>query len=186
MPSPGMRALAVLVLAVVTALVASPSGATGSAALVERRDGVEAGIVRELNRVRRAGGLQPLRVAPSLRTADRGHSRAMLRHGFFGHDSRDGTSFSARIGRHYSARGWSSWSVGETLLATQGGEIRPDAVVKSWLASPPHRKVILSPTWRDAGIGVLFSSPAPGVFGGLEAVVVTADFGLRTGRSGVS
>jgi uncharacterized protein YkwD len=107
----------------------------------------------------------------------------MLQHGFFGHESRDGTSFSVRIRRHYSTRGWNSWSVGETLLANQGGEIDAAAVVESWLTSPPHRKVILSPAWRDTGIGVLFASPAPAVFGGTEAVVVTADFGLREGRA---
>jgi uncharacterized protein YkwD len=174
-----MRALSVIALAVVAALVSSPTGATGSAALVERRDALEGGIVRELNRVRGADGLRPLRVAPSLRTAARGHSRAMLQHGFFGHESHDGTSFSDRIRRHYSTRGWDSWSVGETLLASHGGRIDAAAVVKSWLQSPPHRKVIMSPTWRDAGIGVLFTPVAPAVFGGTEAVVVTADFGLR-------
>ena len=179
-----MRALAASAVAVVAALVASPNGATGSAALVERRDALEGRIVRELNRARVAEGLRPLRTEPGLRTAARGHSRAMLRHGFFGHDSRDGTTFSIRIRRHYSTRGWNSWSVGETLLASNGGEIDANAVVESWLASPPHRRVVLSATWRDAGIGVLFASPAPTVFGGTEAVVVTADFGLRAGRAG--
>lgn len=178
-----MRALGVLVLAVVAALVSSPSGATGSTASLERRDALEAAVVRELNRARSARGLRPLRVAPSLRTAARGHTRAMLRHGFFGHESRDGTSFSARIGRHYSAAGWSSWSVGETLLASQGGEVTPRDVVASWLESPPHRKVVLLPAWRDVGIGVLFSVAAPGVFDDMQAVVVTADFGVREGRS---
>lgn len=185
MPSPGMRVLVLSALAVVAALVSSPNGASGSAALVERRGALEASIVRELNRVRSASGLQPLRVQPGLRTAARGHSRAMLRHGFFGHESRDGTSFSVRIRRHYSTQGWESWAVGETLLASQGGAIDAAAAVESWLASPPHRKVIMSPTWRDAGIGVFFTSSAPAVFGGTEAVVVTADFGLREGRAGV-
>lgn len=180
-----MRALALIALAVVAALVSSPTGATGSAALVERRDALEGSIVRELNRARAAGGLQPLRIAPALRTAARGHSRAMLQHGFFGHESHDGTSFSDRIRRHYSTRGWNAWSVGETLLASHGGVIDAASVVKSWLESPPHRKVVMSPTWRDAGIGVLFTPAAPAVFGGTEAVVVTADFGLREGRAGV-
>lgn len=185
MPFPGMRAFAILALTVVAALASSPSGTTGSTAQVERRDALEGSIVRELNRVRATDGLAPLRVAPGLRTAARGHSRAMLRHGFFGHESRDGTSFSDRIRRHYSTHGWESWAVGETLLASQGGAIDAVAVVKSWLASPPHRKVIMAPTWRETGIGVLFTPAAPAVFGGTEAVVVTADFGLREGRASV-
>jgi uncharacterized protein YkwD len=55
--------------------------------------------------------------------------------------------------------------------------------VEAWLDSPPHRTIVLSATWRDAGIGALHAAAAPNEFGGTAAVVVTADFGLREGRS---
>ena len=75
-----------------------------------------------------------------------------------------------------------TWSVGEALLASQGNTAEPDAIVEAWLESPPHRAIILSPTWRDAGIGALYAPDAPREFGGAETIVVTADFGLREGR----
>jgi uncharacterized protein YkwD len=149
---------------------------------VERRAALEAAVIRETNRVRAARGLRPLRAAPSLRSAARNHSEAMLAKGFFGHESADGTAFSERIKRYYTNRGFSTWSVGEALMASEGRSVDARAVVAAWLGSPPHREIVLSPTWRDAGIGVLYAPSAPREFGGAEAIVVTADFGFRDGR----
>ena len=84
--------------------------------------------------------------------------------------------------RHYSNRGWRTWSVGEALLASQGKTVDAPGIVAAWLASPPHREIILSPTWRDAGIGALYAPTAPREYGGAETIVVTADFGMREGR----
>jgi uncharacterized protein YkwD len=182
-----MRFLAALAVASAAVLVSSPVGAPSAPSApttVERRAALEAGVVREMNRVRAAKGLRLLRASPSLRSAARGHSQAMLAHGFFGHDSADGTAFSERIKRYYTNRGFATWSVGEALMAGQGRIVDAHAIVAAWLESPPHREIVLSPTWRDAGIGVLYAANAPREFGGAEAIVVTADFGLREGRAG--
>jgi uncharacterized protein YkwD len=176
--------LLVSAVALAVMLAWSPVATPGASPRVERRPALEARVVGEINRIREARDLEPLRVAPSLRTAARSHTRAMIAHGFFGHDSIDGTAFSARIKRHYTDRGWATWSVGEALLSTSGGRtLRPDAVVTAWMNSPSHRDIVLAPSWRDVGIGVLYASTAPGEFEGEEAVVVTADFGLREGRA---
>ena len=168
---------------VTAVLVAAPTATSRSSANVERRPALEAAVIHELNEVRSAQGLEPLRSSPSLRSAARGHSRAMLDYGFFSHDSADGTAFSERIRRYYTNRGWRTWSVGEALLASQGiDDIDAAGIVKAWLESPPHREIILSPTFRDAGIGALYAPSAPKEFSGAETVVVTADFGLREGR----
>jgi uncharacterized protein YkwD len=177
-----MRTLAALAVVLATVLVTAPTAAPAQSANVERRASLEVAVVKALNRVRADAGLKPLRSAPSLRTAARGHSAAMLELGFFSHESADGTAFSERIRRHYTNRGWRTWSVGEALLASAGTTIEPDAIVEAWLESPPHRAIILSPTWRDAGIGALFAPDAPKEFGGSATIVVTADFGLREGR----
>ena len=71
-------------------------------------------------------------------------------------------------------------------MASEGRVVDARAIVAAWLDSPPHRAIVLSPTWRDAGIGVLYAPSAPETFGGAEAFVVTADFGLREGRAGAS
>ena len=54
--------------------------------------------------------------------------------------------------------------------------------MKAWLDSPSHREIILSPTWRDAGIGALYAPTAPQEYRGAETIVVTADFGVREGK----
>jgi uncharacterized protein YkwD len=177
-----MRSLAALAVALVAVLVAAPTAAPRSSAKVERRAPLEAAVVKALNQVRIGAGLKPLRMSPSLRSAARGHSQSMLQLGFFSHESADGTAFNERIRRHYTNRGWRLWSVGEALLASPGTTADPAAVVEAWLESPPHRAIILSPTWRDAGIGALYAADAPREFGDTETIVVTADFGLREGR----
>jgi uncharacterized protein YkwD len=177
-----MRSIAAIAVVLTAVLAAAPTAAPGQSAKVERRATLEAAVVRAMNRVRVEAGLRPLRNSPALRTAARGHSRAMLDIGFFGHESADGTAFSERIRKHYTNRGWRTWSVGEALLASEGATAEADAIVEAWLGSPPHRAIILSPTWRDAGIGALYASAAPNEFGGIETIVVTADFGLREGR----
>jgi uncharacterized protein YkwD len=178
-----MRFFTAVAVVLAAVLVSSPVAMPSSPTKVERRATLEAAVVKAMNRVRAARGLRPLHTAPSLRTAARTHSQAMLAQGFFGHESADGTAFSERIKRYYSSRGWMTWSVGEALLASQGSVADADAIVAAWLDSPPHRTIILSPTWRDTGIGALYAPNAPQEFGGTDAVVVTADFGLREGRT---
>jgi uncharacterized protein YkwD len=177
-----MRYVAAIAFALTAVFVTAPAAAPVSSAEVERRAPLETSVVREMNRVRAARGLRPLHASPSLRTAARGHSRAMLEHGFFGHESRDGTAFSDRIRRHYTNRGWRTWSVGEALLSATGNTVEARAIVEAWLDSPSHRDIILSPTWRDTGIGALYAPTAPSEYRGAETIVVTADFGVREGK----
>ena len=177
-----MRILVLLTL--VVAVVHVPTSAANAEPETKtlRLRSLEAAVVRELNDVRSVRGLHPLRQARSLRTAARSHTKSMLDVGFFGHDSADGTAFSERIRRYYTSRGWHSWSVGEALLASPTREAQAAAIVSAWMNSPPHREIILSPTWRDVGIGALHAPSAPREFGNAETVAVTADFGMRTGN----
>ena len=177
-----MRNGVVLAVALLATFVAAPTAAPDSSTRVEPRLLLESAVVREMNRARAASGLRPVRSSPSLRTAARSHSRSMLEHGFFSHDSVDGTAFSDRIRRYYTSRGWRTWSVGETLLASPTAAGDAKAIVAAWLGSPPHRDVILDPTWRDAGIGALYAATAPNEYRGGETIVVTADFGMREGK----
>jgi uncharacterized protein YkwD len=91
--------------------------------------------------------------------------------GFFAHESRDGTSPSTRIRRYYRGS-----TVGEALLWRSPG-VSPDEAIELWLASPPHRKILLSTALRDAGIGAVHVTAAPGYYQGLDVTIVVADFG---------
>ena len=136
-------------------------------------------VVQELNRVRAASGLRPLRSSPSLAVAARRHSAQMGQHGFFAHESRDGTPFWRRIERFYADGGFRSWEVGENIFWQSPTTLAAISVVRSWLASPGHRANVLSRSWRDVGVGVVSKPSAPGVYGGSPVTIVTVDFGKR-------
>lgn len=158
-------------------LVAAP-GAESRGNGIERVTSLETELLSAVNATRTARGLRPLELSPGLRTAAAAHSRAMLEQGFFEHESSDGTPFDQRVRRFYPTSKFSFWSVGENLLYTTG-ELGTDAAVKAWLASPGHRRNLLSGQWREAGVGVVRAAAAGGVFGGTETWVVTMDFGTR-------
>jgi uncharacterized protein YkwD len=49
-----------------------------------------------------------------------------------------------------------------------------------WLDSPPHREILLSPKWREVGLGAVKVENAPGFYLGRDVTVITADFGVRS------
>jgi uncharacterized protein YkwD len=172
------RVLVVLVASAVLGALAPAASSAPHSTAIERRSALERAIGRELNRVRIAQELKPLRFGDGLRAAAAQHSRSMLEDGYFEHESADGTSFDARIKRFYSDRGWHNWAVGEALLSSSA-EISAREIVSTWLDSRPHREVIMSRLYRDGGVGVFYASSASGDFGDEPALVVTADFGQR-------
>jgi uncharacterized protein YkwD len=140
---------------------------------------LETTVVGEINRVRVARGLRPLRPTRSLAAAARRHSTQMAQRGFFDHNSADGTPFWRRIERFYGDRGFRSWEVGENIFWQSPTTAAATSVVRSWLASPGHRANMLSRSWRDLGVGALSLASAPGVYGGSPVTIVTVDFGKR-------
>ncbi|MFN8188001.1 MAG: CAP domain-containing protein [Gaiellales bacterium] len=168
-------------LAVVTALLvlalatAAPVGATAPAT-TSRAAGsaaVAADVVSEINATRRARGLRPLRLATGLVRAARAHAQAMAAGGFFSHSSRDGTSPATRIRRFYDGS-----VVGETLL-WRSPTVSAEQALEMWLDSSSHRKILMSRSFRDVGIGIVHADSAPGAYGGRQVTIVVADFGSR-------
>lgn len=162
----------VLALALVPAVAAAPTQTVALPSL-------EQSLLVEINAVRADHRRPPLSLSLALRAAARGHSRAMLTHGFFDHRSADGTSMATRVKRRYGARGYTSWSVGENLL-TASYTIGAREAVELWLQSPGHRRNLLARDFRHAGIAAVRRHSAPGVFGGEPALVITLDLGSRT------
>jgi uncharacterized protein YkwD len=150
--------------------------AAGSRAIEDRStlraaNSLEKPLLAAINRARRERGLRPLRLSSELARAADAHAREMGQGGFFAHESSDGTSPSARIRRYYGGS-----TVGEALLWRSPG-VSPDEAVELWLASRPHRKILLSGALRDAGIGAIHVTDAPGDYRGLDVTIVVADFG---------
>ena len=136
-------------------------------------------LVGQLNALRLAHGLAPLRVSAPLTAAAAAHSTQMARLGYFSHDSANGGSFSSRIASFYPSQGYRSWTVGENLLWASP-DVGAARALRLWLASPPHRANLLNPRWREVGLSAVHSSSAPGVYGNAPTTIVTADFGNRS------
>lgn len=140
---------------------------------------LETQVLGEINAVRRTRGLSALRLNAGLAAAAAAHSAAMARGGFFAHESADGSPFWKRVKSHYDSAGFARWSVGENLVWA-APELTPKQAVTMWMNSPPHRKNLLSPQWREIGLGGVHVLHAPGVFSGYDVTLLTADFGART------
>lgn len=126
----------------------------------------EQNLLRSINQARASHGAPPLRVAAALQRAARSHSNAMLRTGNFTHGN-----WYQRLRRH-GARGR---TLGEVIAWGSGSNGTAGAIVRMWLASPPHRATMLDRSFRYVGVGVATGSFAG--FGG--ARVATADFAGR-------
>jgi uncharacterized protein YkwD len=164
----------------ILSLGAGSATATGNPArTLSAANQLETQVLDELNAIRRAHGLVPLRLSRPLTSAADSHSRAMGTYGFFSHSSRDGSPFWKRVKGFYGPGTNGGWSVGENLLWSTRG-IDASHALKLWMASSGHRKNILAPGWREVGLSAVTVPAAPGVFGGHDVVIITTDFGFRT------
>jgi uncharacterized protein YkwD len=134
--------------------------------------------VAAINDVRRQNGLAPVRLNRALSSAAREHSRAMAEHGFFAHDSLDGSAFWRRLELVYPPLPGRSWATGQNLVWASP-DLSAKAALDLWMKSPPHRKNLLTPGWREVGLGGVHALAAPGVYEGLDVTILTANFGVR-------
>jgi uncharacterized protein YkwD len=129
----------------------------------------ERAVIRLMNQARARHGLPVLHASAPLARAAEGHSRDMLAHDFFAHESSDGTSFDRRVRAYEPAR-----QIGENLAMVSRVQRVARQVVSMWLHSPPHRGVLLSADYRRVGVG-----ERSGRLGNVRATVVTVDFASR-------
>jgi uncharacterized protein YkwD len=132
-------------------------------------------IVCVTNAERRGHGLRKLRINPRLATAARGHSLDMVRRGYFAHTGPSGDTFVQRIRAAGYLRSARRWLVGENLGWGSGASGSPGAIVKAWMRSPEHRKILLGPSYQEVGIGVASGGPRPQA---APRTTFTADFGV--------
>lgn len=172
----GLRLAVVVAVLVATGLLAASALATGKS---ERSlPSLNRQVLAAVNSFRVAHGRVPLRESSALDRSARQHSLEMGRVGYFAHPSANGTAFWKRIRRYYPAKGDSYWSVGENLV-WRAPSLSAAKAMALWIASPEHLKNLLATQWRQIGVSAVVVSHAPGVYGGMHAVIVTTDFGVR-------
>jgi uncharacterized protein YkwD len=99
-------------------------------------------------------GAGPLAIDPLIASAAFGHSSQMAAYNRLDHRGADGSSPFDRLHRHNVSFG----AAGEVIAAGYQGYL---TVVAGWMASPPHRKIILDPTYRRIGVGVAIGTRMP-------------------------
>ncbi|MGB2710508.1 MAG: CAP domain-containing protein, partial [Conexibacter sp.] len=103
-------------------------------------------LLRELNRVRAAAHLAPLRLDGRMSDGATAYAQKMGRTRRIGHGA-----WSARIARSASSPARAGEVIG--WLTVGAPEAEASWVVRTWLASPVHRRVVLDGSFRRIGIG---------------------------------
>jgi uncharacterized protein YkwD len=118
-----------------------------------------AAVVCEINVARAEAGRAPVRSRPSLTEAAVGHSADMVERRYFEHQSPEGDGPADRARRAGYMRHAHHWRVGEVLVWSRGETLTAAAAVDLWLGSPSHRRILLSPRYRDVGAGLVAGAP---------------------------
>jgi uncharacterized protein YkwD len=131
-----------------------------------------------VNQVRAADHLRSLRFNGPLQSVAAGQALDMVQGNYFGDDSLSGQTPMQRIlastypahAVHVNAAQNIGWATGP--LAT------PAAMLQAWMSSAPHRKIILTPSFHDIGVGVTPAAPSS-LAQGLAGATYTLEFGQR-------
>ena len=169
--------LTLAVLGTSTLNTASAAGCTGSQAqpTPASRSAVNRTTVCLINAERRRRGLRSVLLNAKLSAAARLHSRDMVDRQYFSHTEPDGSTLVSRVRAAGYLDGASRWKVGEILAWGSGAYASPRAIVRAWMRSPGHREQLLTPDYRDIGIGL--NARAPVVVPAAGATY-TVDFGV--------
>jgi uncharacterized protein YkwD len=131
-----------------------------------------------VNQVRIAHGLDPLRANRELRKVAASQVTTMVSRDYFSDDRPTGQTPLALVAiTHYPAHA-AEFAVGENIAWGTGSFTTPAHIVAEWMASPPHREVMLSAQYRDAGVAVTAAIPAV-LDAGPQGATYAIEFGVR-------
>ena len=119
---------------------------------------VAADLLQQMNSLRQARGLPPLRLNEILSKAARTHSADMARYNFFDHTSP--VSGHRKVADRVIAAGYTSRTVAENLFVAEGmtyEDVGP-LCFQTWAGSPGHLQNMLDTIRLEVGIGVAKSS----------------------------
>jgi uncharacterized protein YkwD len=141
------------------------------------QDAMEGSIACLINEERAAYGIGPVQRNGQLRQAALSHSNEMVSQGYFEHTSPAGVTFVDRIEDTGYTQGVRSWVVGENLVWGTGPLSTPQALVTSWMSSPPHRENVLRARFREIGIAAVVGTPVSSL--DATGVTVSSEYGYR-------
>jgi uncharacterized protein YkwD len=112
-----------------------------------------------INKLRRQRHLRALKGSSQLLRAANRHARDMVAARYFSHDSPDGRGVSDRVKGTRYVRGYARWQLGENLAWGSGLQSTARRIVLAWMGSPGHKRNLLKPGYREAGLAVVAGSP---------------------------
>ena len=121
--------------------------------ITEGLDAEEQVFLAKLNEYRAANGLAPLQVSVALSRAADVHAQDMAAQSYFSHDSKDGTSWSARVKQYYSYPTY----LAENIAAGNAGG---DPTFTQWKNSPGHDANMKGTSYRVIGIARAYNASA--------------------------
>jgi len=148
-------------------------------------DGANAGIVDGatlclIDGVRAAHHLPALRANRELGAVAIGQVVSMVRWDYFADVRPSGqTPLSLVVVTRYPAHA-TRIEVAENIAWGTGADATATHIVAAWMASPPHRRVILDGEYRDAGVAVNATLPRM-VGAGQPGATYAMEFGVRRG-----
>ena len=123
--------------------------ATRTANAEVKQEEYERAILAAINQERGARGIHILEWDAELHAIARAHSQDMAKHDYFEHINQSGQ----HPGQRAVAAGYQCgnprwlWGIGENIYFGR------ESATQSWMASPGHRRAMLSTTFRKAAIG---------------------------------
>jgi uncharacterized protein YkwD len=139
---------------------------------------VDAATLCLVDQIRAAHHLRPLRANRELGHVAASQVVHMVSADYFADNRPSGqTPLSlVRVTRYPSHA--ANYEVGQNIAWGTGAFSTPAHIVAEWMASPPHREVMLSPQFRDAGVAVTTSLPAV-LDRGRHGATYAIEFGVR-------
>jgi uncharacterized protein YkwD len=114
-----------------------------------------------INHIRRRHGLRRLRFSRALGGVATGQVHDMVRGDYFADHSLLGLTPSARImvALHTARSAAFSVSTAQNIGWGLGSAATPAGIVRAWMHSPPHRRIMLTRAFRKAAVGVAPALP---------------------------
>lgn len=131
----------------------------------------EKAVMALINAERTKRGIPALKYDPVMARLARAHNADMIKRNYFAHDS-PSQSFAQRVHSVLVMPGRNL--IGENIVYGSGSYGTATGLVRSWMASPPHKANILNRGYHRTGLGVTL---VQGQYqGGYGITVATQDF----------
>jgi uncharacterized protein YkwD len=139
---------------------------------------IDAATLCLVNRLRLAHHAGPLRPNRELRQVAASQVTNMVRWDYFADVRPTGQTPLTLVAASRYAAHTVRIAVGQNLAWGTDAYATPAHIVAEWMASPPHREVMLSDEYRDAGVAAMSASPAVVGAGG-QGATYAVEFGAR-------